>query len=366
MAEPRLSDYTRRVLIAAGVVLGTLVIVFFIWQLARVILLLFGGVLLAVVLSGMTNPLAHYVHIPRGAAMALVVLVILGALVAFGFLAGPRLANQGGELTERVPEAVEQLQERVTEQEWAQPFLEGDSLSTDDLSSESNRVAGGILGAFSTVASTLTSTLVVVILGLYFAFKPSLYTRSATRLVPRERRRRVGQVMGAMGYALRWWMVGRAASMVVVGILTSVGLLVAGIPLFFSLGVIAGLLSFVPYIGPIAGAIPAMLVAVTVDPSLVLYVILLFLGIQLLESYLVTPLIQDRTVSIPPAVLIGAQVIAGVLAGALGILLATPLAVTITVAVQMLYVEDVLGEPVEVLGEAEAVAVQQHAADDIV
>jgi predicted PurR-regulated permease PerM len=139
--------------------------------------------------------------------------------------------------------------------------------------------------------------------------------------------------------------------MAVVGFLTAVGLWVAGIPLAFVLGLIAALLSFVPYIGPIASVVPAALVALAESPTKVLYVFIIYGVVQLLESYLITPLIQERAVSIPPAVLISAQVIMGILAGAIGVLMATPLAVVLIVLVQMLYLADVLGDPVSTLGE---------------
>jgi predicted PurR-regulated permease PerM len=139
--------------------------------------------------------------------------------------------------------------------------------------------------------------------------------------------------------------------MAVVGVLTAIGLWVAGVPLAFVLGLIAALLSFVPYIGPLAAVIPAALVALAEDPTKVIYVFALYGAVQLLESYLITPLIQERAVSIPPAVLIAAQVIMGVLAGAAGVLMATPLAVVLIVLVQMLYLEDVLGDSVSTLGE---------------
>lgn len=358
MASTQLSGYTRRVLIAAGIFIGTVAGAYFIWQLGRVFLLIFGGVLLAVVLSGLTDVLVDRTSLPRGVVMAGVLVGLTGLLVGFGFLAGPRLASQGAELADRIPEAASQLQKQITSQPWAKELLD-----RVPLKSGSGNIAGNLLGVFSTTASALTSALIVLIVGLYLAANPNVYVRGTAHLVPPGRRRRVGQVLGAIGHVLRWWMVGRLASMVVVGVLTGVALLIVGIPLFFSLGVIAGLFSFVPYIGPIAAAIPAILVAFTVDPTMAFYVVLIFIGVQLVESYLVTPLIQERTVSIPPALLIGAQVIAGVLAGALGVFLATPLAVTIIVAVQMLYVEDVLGDPVEVLGEAEEKALEERAGD---
>jgi predicted PurR-regulated permease PerM len=358
MSESRLSGYTRRVLIAAGIFIGSVAGIFFLWQLGRVFLLLFGGVLLAVILSGFTDLMVRHTGLPRGVVMTGAVLGLIGSLVGFGFLVGPRLASQGSELAQRLPEAGEQLRQQIASQEWGKQLLD-----RIPLESGSNNLTGNLLGAFSTTASALTSALVVFIIGLYFAISPDLYVKGIAHLVPQDYRRRVGQVFGAMGHVLRWWMVGRLASMLVVGVLTGLGLFIAGVPLFLSLGVIAGLFSFVPYIGPIAAAIPAILVAFTVSPTKALYVVLIFVGAQLLESYLITPLIQKRTVSIPPAMLIGAQVVAGVLAGVLGVFLATPLVVTLTVAVQMLYVEDVLGDPMKVLGQAEEEALNERAGD---
>ena len=364
--DTRLSGYTRRVLTAAGVVVGTVAAIYFLWQLGNVFMLIFAGVLFAVILSGLTNVLVHHASLPRGVAMTIVIAVTIGLLGGFGVLAGPRLASQGSELAKRIPEAIDQLQQQLATQEWAQQLLQRVPQPEQMATSNTGSIAGRVLGVFSTLAGGLGSALIVFVIGLYLAISPVLYTEGAARLVPKGRRKRVGQVLAAMGHALRWWMVGRGASMVVVGILTGVGLLLAGVPLYFSLGVIAALFSFVPYIGPIASAVPAILVAFTVSPLKALYVVLIFAGVQFLESYLITPLIQEQTVSIPPALLISAQVVAGVLAGLLGVLLATPIAVAATVAVQMLYVEDVLGDPVEVLGESEEKAVQERAGDEIV
>jgi predicted PurR-regulated permease PerM len=137
----------------------------------------------------------------------------------------------------------------------------------------------------------------------------------------------------------------------VVGLLTGVGLLIAGVPTPLALGLLAALLSFVPYVGPILSFIPAVLIALTVSLTKVFYVVLVFGIVQTLESYLVTPLVQRRAVSLPPVILITAQIAMGVLAGATGVLLATPLAVCVIVLLQMLYVEDVLGDEVHVLGQ---------------
>lgn len=366
MNGPQPSTYTQRVLIAAGAAVGIVAAVYFVWQLARVFMLIFAGVLLAVILNGLAMKLAHRTSLPRGAALATVIAVTVAFFVGIGLLAGPRLTEQASGLAERLPQAVNQLRDLLIQQHgWAQQLLQQAPRPEQMLTSGSG-LASQVLGVFSTAANALTNALIVLIIGLYLASNPGLYTQGTARLVPRGRRHRAGEVLAAVGHALRWWMVGRGASMAVVGVLTGLGLLIAGVPLAFSLGVIAALLSFVPYIGPIAAAVPAILVALTVSPTKALYVVGIFAVVQLLESYLITPLIQEQAVSIPPALLISAQVVAGVLAGLLGVLLATPLAVTVTVVVQMLYVEDTLGDRVEVLGDAEEEAVQEHAGEKTV
>ncbi|HEV7822585.1 MAG TPA: AI-2E family transporter, partial [Burkholderiales bacterium] len=124
-----------------------------------------------------------------------------------------------------------------------------------------------------------------------------------------------------------------------------VGLALLGVPLAFALGLITALLEFVPYVGPITSGILAMLVAFSDSTQLGLYVLVLYLFIHAIEGYVLSPLIQERAVYLPPAVLLLAQVILGVLAGLPGVMLATPLAATLLVMVRMLYIEDVLGQP---------------------
>ena len=139
--------------------------------------------------------------------------------------------------------------------------------------------------------------------------------------------------------------------MVVVGILTTLGLWIAGVPTPMALGLIAALLSFVPYVGPILSFFPAVLVALMVSLTKVLYVVVVFGLVQTLESYVITPLVQQKAVSLPPVILITAQIAMGVIAGAMGVLLAAPLAIVVIVLLQMLYVEDVLGDSVQILGQ---------------
>jgi predicted PurR-regulated permease PerM len=345
------SSYTKRVFIAVGAAVGLAAVIYFAWQLARVFMILFAGILLAVFLGGMGRILRRHTRLNRQAAVILSVVGVLAVGTGIVMLVGPRLSGEATELADRLPQARQRIHQALSDVPWAQRFMQNAPAPQQVLSGGSSSFASGVTGAASTAATVLTNLAIAVVLGLYLSLYPHQYIEGGALLVPERHRDHARIVLSAIGRALRWWFVGRGASMAVVGVLTAAGLFAVGVPLALTLGLVAAIFSFVPYIGPIAAAVPALLVGLTVSPTTALYVGGVFGVVQFCESYLITPLIQERAVSIPPALLISAQVIAGVLAGLLGVLLATPLAVALVVIVQKLYVEDVVGEDVEALGE---------------
>ena len=161
---------------------------------------------------------------------------------------------------------------------------------------------------------------------------------------PRRRRKRARDVIREIGNVLRRWLIGQSVLAVCVAFLTGTGLMLLGAPFAIALGLLAGVMEFVPYIGPFVAAVPAILVGFAESPQLALQVGLLFLGIQMTESYVLAPLIQHKAVHLPPAAILFAQVLMGAIVGALGVAVATPLAAAVMVAVSMLYVEDALGD----------------------
>ncbi len=338
-----LSQYTRRVLIAVVVLFAFVLAALVLKQVAVVLLLLFAGVLLAVLLEGLTTKLCAYTDLSYGWGLGLVVIGLTLFFAGAGWYAGPRVDEQFGLLGERIPNAMEYIRSRLEQYSWGQSLLNG--------SPDSGETVSVVMGGVSSVVGGLSSGLIVLIVGLYLAAAPSTYIDGALRLVAPSKRDRGRDVVRVVGHALRWWLVGRIASMGVVGVLTAIGLWIVGVPLAFVLGLIAALLSFVPYIGPITSVIPAALVALADDPASVLYVLIVYVAVQILESNLITPLLQEQTVSLAPALLIGAQLLMGALVGVVGVFIATPLAVVFIVLVQMLYVEDVLDEAVTPLGE---------------
>jgi predicted PurR-regulated permease PerM len=188
----------------------------------------------------------------------------------------------------------------------------------------------------------LGSVLIFLFLGLYLAIDPDVYRRGLLRLVPLPKRPRVQDILDEIGHILGRWLVGRIFSMLVVGGITMLGLWLLQVPLPLALGLLAALGELVPNFGPLLAFIPALLLAFTDNSSHALGVLGLYLAVQGLESYVLTPLVERRAVSLPPALTITAQVLLGLLAGGLGLVLAAPLTATAMILVQRLYVEDVL------------------------
>jgi predicted PurR-regulated permease PerM len=159
-------------------------------------------------------------------------------------------------------------------------------------------------------------------------------------LVPPRHRQRANSLLRATVDTLWWWTMGRLVAMTIVGLATAVGLFLLGIPLAFTLGALAGIVSFVPTIGAVLAIVPALLVAFQHDAFSPVYVLILYVGIQAIENNLITPIVQQKAVSVPPVVLIISQVLMGLLVGIVGVAIATPLAAVGIELVRELYVED--------------------------
>ncbi|WP_435106730.1 AI-2E family transporter [Arhodomonas sp. AD133] len=343
-------SYTRRVLITAGIAAVFLTLVVFLWRTAHVLLVFFAAILLAVLLDGLRALVQRVVSIPRLVALSLVIGVFATALAAFGWVIGPRVANQVSELVTRIPTAIDHIGALLREQTWGRVLLET-LPDPSRIMPPATGILAPISGVFSSALGALTNMAIIVVVGVYLAVEPGPYTNGALRLLPIRARNRGDEVLQALRHALQWWLMGRVVSMGAVGVLTTLGLWLIDVRLALALGLIAGLLSFVPYLGPILSAIPAILVALVDSPVQAVYVVFVYGAVQFLEGNLITPIVQERAVSLPPAVLLMAQLAMAVSFGLMGVLLATPFAVVAIALIQMLYIRDTLGDPIAVLGE---------------
>ena len=360
--------FSRRATVASAIFVAIVFVALFLWYSVYVLFLVFAGVLVAILLRAMADVVRRFTRLSHRWSLAIVLVVLVGLVVGLWFLAIPPLSKQASALGKQLPEAWQTFQDRVREtpigglvmgaagagattQATSQPTSQpAPEIEPAVVSGSTGGGPGQLLSRFggflSTMMDVVAALIVVLFTGLFLAFDPVMYVRGAIRLCPPVYRVRFGEVLGAIGYTLKWWLVGQGITMLVIMTATAIGLRLLGVPLALLLGVIAGLFNFIPNFGPLFSMVPATLLALTVSPGTAIGVIVLFLVLQNLEGNLLTPLIQRKAVDLPPAIGIIAQILLGILVGAVGLILAWPIAAVVVVAVKMMYVEDVLGDEI--------------------
>lgn len=345
--------FLKKVLIFVSVVTATGVLLFLLWQSMEVILLVFGGLLLGLFMRSIAERLSRHTPLPIVWSVSVVLLGLTGIMVLGIWFLLPSLQNQFNEVSRQLPQTLSELRNRIGEFSFGQWILQNLPEDPQLIKNSSSNLLGRITGIFSSFLGFLVNAAIVIVTGIYFAYNPSLYYFGIIKLFPQNRQKRVREVLDTLDYNLNRWIVGRISVMTINGSLTALGLWLLGIPLAIPLGILTALLNFIPNIGPILSAVPAILIGFTISSEKAIYVALLFLIIQNLEGFVLTPLVQQKAVSLPPVLIISAQLLMGILFGFVGVLLAVPVVAVIFVTVKMLYVEDILGNQVEVKGEQE-------------
>lgn len=352
MAEPDGSGwrsdlaFLRRTLIVAGVA-GLLL---FAWAVRGALLLAFAAALIGVLVRSVADALHVWFRLPeRWSVAAATLAIFLPLLVALGLI-GNEVRAQTAELLDRLPEAADAV-ERLTGLQLpipGEPDPEGTDPAT--VGAVAWQAASYALVALDAVAAVA----IAAVGGIYFAADPALYRRGLARLLPRRQQARIEEAMAAAGHALRLWLKARLLAMAAVGVLTGLGTWAIGLPAPLVLGLLAGLADVVPLVGPFIGAVPGVLLALNQDWETLAWTVLVYVAVQQLEGYVLTPLLDQRMVSVPPALLLFSVVAAGAVLGLPGVVLAGPLTVVAMVLIGKLYVRGTLGKRVEVPGEGEA------------
>ncbi len=325
----------------ALVALAVLLAFVFVPAIGQVLLLLFAALLLGLLFSGLADELRRRTPLSSGWSLGVVIAGVLAGLGGLFWLIGPSVAEQVQKIIEQAPQYAQTIEER----------LEAWGIGASVLERVSGETSGMVRRMVGTFSSAVVNTFVLLFGGIFLAVTPKPYFDGIVKLLPSRYHTRTHEVLLATGHALRRWLIGRGISMLILGVLTGLGLMLFGVPLALTLAILAALLSFIPYVGGfiwlIVGAGAALATGTTGD----LYAVVgIYAAAQFVESNLLMPLVQRRTTDILPFVLIASQLILGTLAGGLGILVAAPLAVATMVLIQMLYVQDTLGNPVHVLG----------------
>lgn len=317
--------FARRAFVAAAAAVAAALAFLLLVRVTVPLVLIFAGLLLSVFFRALADPLRRRTGLGGVAAVAIVVLGLAALVALFAWLAGPSLSEQFAELQRRLPAAFGELRTLVGRYEWGRALLgqaDVEQLADGPMLEEATGLASRTVGA---VAAAVGGVLIVLFLGIFIAAEPGYYRRGLLQLFPEPRRARAGEVLDRMDEILRWWLIGRAISMTVVGVLVWLGLTLLGVPLALAFGLLAALFDFIPYFGPILAAIPALLLAFLESPAQALSVAALYVAVQTIENWIVAPVVERSVVRLPPALTLGAQVVLGVAAGIVGAAFASPI-----------------------------------------
>jgi predicted PurR-regulated permease PerM len=328
-----LSDFFKRVLIVIAVIATPILI----WYLFGVVMMAFGAIILAMLLHLGAEPLVRWLRLPPWVALTLSGLIILAVIVGTAYLFGTRISGQFHDVVARTATAgagLEKTLQRSTAGRFVLQHMGGDNLSITDM----------LPGLLKVSTTFIEGVIIMLICGAYLAAQPRLYRTGVIWLFPPRQHARAAEIFDGIAEALRLWLLGQLIEMFAIGVLSMIAVWLIGVPSPFALGLIAGIGEFIPYLGPILAAIPAVLVALTQSPETALWTMFAYLIIHQIEGNLVAPLIQRRMVFIPPAVMLLGIVAITYLFGTVAIIFAAPIAVVIFAAVNLIYVRDTLHE----------------------
>jgi predicted PurR-regulated permease PerM len=344
-----------------GIVFGVLIALRFLWIAQSIFIVAFLGVLLGLAMTRAVDYLER-VRIRRGIGAVLVMVMFIGTLTAIFAFIGPSIREQSHVLARELPKAMYSVEAWVNRTPMkalvapeAQPQPEGAQSTPPQQGGLTDRVAKELRNAtkflFPIVSSFLGAVggvIIVLFIAMYIAAEPDLYREGILHLVPHRHRERAEEWLTTLRDTLRQWLIARLIAMLLIGLITAAGLTALGIKGAGALAVLAGLLEFVPFFGPVASAIPAIGVALVDSPEKVLWVIGLYVIIQQLEGNVITPLLLEKRLDVPPAMTVVTVAALGIVFGVLGMLIAEPLLAVVLVTTKMLYVQDVVGDEVRV------------------
>ena len=326
-------EFLKRTLIFVAVA----VLPFLIWYLFGVVLITIGAIILAMLLRLGAQPLVRWLSLPEPLALLISGFLILGVIAAAGYLFGTRITAEFQDVAQRALSATAEIHDRLEGSPWGKFLLE--HFSGSDVS-----VTGVLSGLLKISSRFLEAVVIMVISAVYLAAQPRHYRNGLIWLFPPRAHAHAATIIDGIGEALRLWLLGQLIEMVLIGALSMIAVWIIGVPSPLALGLIAGIGEFIPYVGPLLAAVPALLVALTKSPEATLWTAVAYLIIHQIEGNIVAPLIQRRMVSIPPAVMLLGIVAITYLFRATAIIFAAPIVVVIFAGVTLLYVQDTLGE----------------------
>ncbi len=328
-------SYQKKVWIKGGIYALIVVLILLFKATFSVFLLILAGALIAIFFLGLSGLICRKTKWKHGICLTIAVLGTLLLITGLFWLIGAKIQAQVTELSDMLPATIENAKSQLSQNPIGKKIVE--KVNSPETVKKAKDLASTF---FKTTFGVFGDIYVVLFLGIFFTVSPGIYKKGIVQLIPKKGQKKGEDVLNKLDDNLKKWLKGKIFAMFIVFILTSIGLAILGIPLWLVLALIAGLLNFIPNFGPLIAMIPAVLVAFMQGPSTVAIVAVLYIVIQVVESNFITPMVQQKLVSIPPALIISAQLLISPLTGGWGLVLATPLMVIIMILVQELYIKE--------------------------
>ncbi|MCF8706817.1 AI-2E family transporter [Rhizorhapis sp. SPR117] len=320
--DPLVRREFQKAAIWFGVAIGIGLVVL----LAQPILVILGALVITSMLDGGTRLLERILPIGRGWRLGIIILALFGFLTWTVWLTGSQLSAQAAAMQQIIETQIGRISAFASDQ--------GLTATPTDLKSLGNQILGSlgkVTAAVSTVVGAVTSLVMMLVLAIFIAVEPRLYERGIAWMLPMGRRAAFYTTADKMAWTLRRLMAGRMVGMAVEGFGTWILLLLGGVPMAALLGVLTGILAFLPNIGAIISGILIILVGFSAGVDTGLYAVGVYLAVQIIDGYLIVPIVAKRAVDLAPALVLGAQILFGALFGILGLFLADPIVAMIKV-----------------------------------
>lgn len=367
---------SRDIVRAAALAMGLYFAAQLFWLVHPLFLTAFLGVLFGLAVSSGVDRLQRW-RIPRGVGAPLIVITFVGVLIAFGAAVAPTLRVQSKELQRKLPESIDRVDRWISAKQSGPlvmaikgrpvadsatvnappdsahagaPLTDSTGTLRQRIGTQASHLTKYLFPVLSSTFEVVAGLLIIIFMSIYIAIDPGLYHRGLMAMFPHRHRTRVGEVLSAIAAVLRRWLVTQLIAMVVMGVVTTIILLIVQVKAAVALGVISGLLEFVPTVGALISSTPAIAMGFLDSPQKAVYVTIAYVGIHFLESHTLIPLLMKGRVDLPPALTIVTQALMAVLFGFLGLMCAVPLLAMGSVAVKMLYLEGVIGKDIAAAG----------------
>lgn len=330
LKRTNLIDLTWKIV---GIVLLVVISVFVLRAAFNVLLMILAGSLISIYFHGIADFLCKYSKLKYKLCLIIAVILsfIAGGLILW-FL-GARISEQVSELSRELPVVIKGVEEKLSASSLGRKML---SYITGN---NSQKLMNSFQSIFRTSFGVIGDIYIILFIGIFFTIDPKVYQKGFLQLIPTTSRPKTIRIMKRISFTLKNWLAGMLIAMLFIAILTVTGLTIIGVPMALALAVIAGFLNFIPNFGPLLAMIPAVLISLTIDLNTAMIVFGLYLFVQIIESNIVTPMVQKAMIEIPPGLIIIGQVLFGTLIGGLGVIFATPLLAIIMVVVDELYVK---------------------------